>query len=193
MITVPDVDLHELIEKTIASAFGLDHYKYLIERLPKVDISKDVDYFQKTFNYYYRVRRGETWRKHYYDYFQESKSSSVSFADIITYLYGKTEGMIEPSFSSKMYATLNTDKPIWDQNVLDALNLKLTGIGMQRLNNAIDLYKRIETWYNEFVESKKGKEWIAIFDKVLPSYKEVSNIKKIDCFLWRAKKAETTA
>ena len=83
-----------------------------------------------------------------------------------------------------MYATINTDKPIWDQYVLKNLNLQLEGKGEERLHNAIDLYVRIEAWYEEFLKTQNGKDCIDAFDKALPIYSWISNTKKIDCFLW---------
>lgn len=43
------------------------------------------------------------------------------FEEILRELYDLTNGRIEASFSSKMYATLYPEKPIWDQFVLKFL------------------------------------------------------------------------
>lgn len=172
----------EVLRERLAASFGLEQYKYIMENCDIVDVSKDEN-FQKTFNGFYSVRRNAEWRKHYYELFQRSKLEKLPFADIIKYLYKKT-GNVEPSFSSKMYATLNPDKPIWDQYVLKNLNLQLIGKGEQKLQSAIDLYAKIEAWYKDFLKTQNGKECIASFDKALPSYSWISNTKKIDCFLW---------
>lgn len=172
----------KVLEERLAASFGLEQYKSIIEQLKSVDVSKD-EAFQTTFNGYYRIRRNAEWRKYYYEIFQRGKSMTLSFADIITYLYEKT-GNVEPSFSSKMYATFNVDKPIWDQFVLKNLNLELKGKGKERLKNAIDLYASIEAWYKDFLKTQNGKECVAAFDKALPSYRSINNTKKIDCFLW---------
>ena len=36
----------------------------------------------------------------------------------------------------------------------------------------------------DFLETEKGKECISEFDQVLPDYKGISKIKKIDSILW---------
>lgn len=41
----------------------------------------------------------------------------------------------------------------------------------------------MEKWYVDFLDSEKGKECIKEFNCVLPDYKGVSNIKKIDGIL----------
>lgn len=176
------INPNKVIEDRLAASFGLEQYGYIISQCKVVDVSSD-ETFQTKFNGYYRVRRNAEWRKYYYALFQLGKSETFSFDDIITYLYVNT-GNIEPSFSSKMYATLNADKPIWDQYVLKNLNLQLDGNGEERLQNAIALYARIEAWYKDFLKTQSGKECIDAFDKALPTYSWINSTKKIDCFLW---------
>ena len=63
--------------------------------------------------------------------------------------------------------------------------MQLTGTTKkEKLNNAIMLYADIEKWYADFLKTEKGEECISEFDRVLPYYKEISKIKKIDSILW---------
>lgn len=176
------INPNQVIENRLAASFGLEQYRYIISQWENIDVSTNKA-FQTKFNGYYRIRRNKEWREYYYSLFQRGKSERLSFADIITYLYENT-GNVEPSFSSKMYATLNADRPIWDQYVLKNLNLKLVGKGEKRLQNAIVLYAKIEDWYKDFLRTPDGRNCIIAFDKALPSYAWISDTKKIDCFLW---------
>ena len=176
------INPNRVIEERLAASFGLDQYKYIMTQLTNVDVSADKDY-QTKFNGFYRVRRNEEWRQHFYGLFERCKTEALTFPDIITYLYGKTSN-VEPSFSSKMYATLHADRPIWDQYVLKNLGLELTGQSEQKLQNAIALYAEIEKWYSAYLKTRDGKDCIAAFDKALPSYQWLSDTKKIDFFLW---------
>ena len=45
-------------------------------------------------------------------------------------------------------------------------------------------YAEMEKWYAHFFETEKGKECITEFDRVLPDYKGISPIKKVDSILW---------
>lgn len=181
-----DFDIKQIFQERLAISFGLDKYKVIMERFNKTNISTDVD-FQRTFNGFYIVRRNKQWRKTYYDYFESIKDKNIDFADIITYLYNNTDN-IESSFASKMLATINPNKPIWDRFVLQNLNMELIGKTQEeRLQNAIKLYADIELWYNDFLKTKKAKECIKYFDEILPDYKWISDIKKIDCILWGAR------
>lgn len=84
-----------------------------------------------------------------------------------------------------MLATIIPEKPIWDRYVVQNLNMQLTGTTKEeKLKNAIMLYADIEKRYADFLETEKGKECISEFDQVLPDYKGISKIKKIDSILW---------
>lgn len=178
------IDVKQVLRYRLASSLGLDSYAAILGKVNNVDVSCDKD-FQRLFNGFYRVRRNADWRNIYYSYFERSKHGNIpSFADVITYLYGETKN-IEVSFASKMLATLDTNKPIWDRYVVQNLNLELIGSTQEnKLNNAIKLYADIESWYTEFLATDKAKECIIEFDKALPEYSWISNIKKVDSILW---------
>ena len=177
------INVKEILENRLAGSLGLDKYKFIMDHVMVTDVSKDAD-FQRTFNGFYIVRRNEEWRRIYYDYFQSIKRSSPTFEQILNYLYEKT-GNIEPSFSSKMLATIIPQKPIWDRYVVQNLNIKLDGeTKEERIKNAITLYEEMETWYADFLDSEDGKECIKGFEEFLPDYKWISDIKKEDAILW---------
>lgn len=176
-------DVNKVFQERLASSMGLDKYQFIMGQVKKTDVSIDAD-FQRTFNGFYIVRRNEAWRKVYYEHFEHVKGGTPTFASILMHLYECT-GNIEPSFSSKMLATIFPDKPIWDRYVVQNLNLELVGITKEeRLENAIALYADIEKWYAKFLQTDKAKECIEAFNRVMPDYQHISNIKKIDSILW---------
>ena len=176
-------DANEVLQERLASSMGLNKYQFLTEQLNKTDISTDEN-FQRVFNGFYIVRRNQTWRKVYYEYFEYIKNKKPTFASILTYLYEKT-GNIEPSFASKMLATIIPEKPIWDHYVIQNLNLKLVGATKrEKLENAMAIYSDIEKWYEDFLQTDEAKECIEVFDHMLPKYKNISSIKKIDSIIW---------
>lgn len=176
-------DVSKVFQERLASSMGLDKYQYIMQQVHVTNVAVDID-FQRIFNGFYIVRRNESWRKSYYEYFENVKNSKPTFENIITYLYECT-GNIEPSFSSKMLATIFPEKPIWDRYVVQNLNVQLVGTTKEeKLNNAISIYADMEKWYAVFFKTEKGKECISEFDRVLPDYRGISSIKKIDCILW---------
>lgn len=178
-----DFDVNKVFQERLAASMGLDKYRYVLEQAKLVDVSSDDD-FQRIFNAFYMVRRNVAWRNVYYDYFEKMKTHTPTFADIITHLYEYT-GNIEPSFSSKMLATIFPEQPIWDRYVVQNLDLQLVGnTKEEKLKNAITLYSDIEIRYKCFLETDKATECIDAFDRVLPDYKWITSIKKIDSILW---------
>lgn len=84
-----------------------------------------------------------------------------------------------------MLTTIFLEKPIWNRYIAQNLNIQLTAVTKEeRLKNIIIQYDNIEKWYAVFLESEKRKECISEFDRVLPDYKGISSIKKIDGILW---------
>lgn len=163
-----------------ARAYDIGRYFVTINQ---VNNCRSRDY-QRNFNSFYKVRRGAEWQSVYYEILFREYGNKPSFAQIITEMYERT-GNIEPSFSSKLVATLDTDKPVWDKYVLSNLGKKLTGIRKEvRLKNAIALYHNIEEWYITFLSTEEAKQWISMFDEKLNNFVEISPTKKIDLILW---------
>lgn len=172
------INANKVLQDQLARSLGLDRYEEIMQGDPQ---SSD---FQRTFNGYYRIRRNEEWRQHYYALFCKARDEHYSFGQIITELYQNT-GNIEASFSSKMLATIDASKPIWDQYVLQNLGLALTGkTKEEKLQNAVRLYDSIVAWYEEYLKTDEANENIKAFDRLLPYYAWISNTKKIDCLLW---------
>lgn len=178
-----NIDVKGIMQNRLASSLGLDRYKYIMEHVMETDVSADED-FQRIFNGFYIVRRNEEWRNIYYSYFEMIKHQTPTFEDIITYLYEKT-GNVEPSFSSKMLATIIPEKPIWDRYVVQNLNIKMSGMSQEeKLKSAIEKYSEMEQWYKVFLSSEDGQKCVVEFEKYLPDYKWIADIKKIDALLW---------
>lgn len=178
-----NIDAKKVIETRIAESMGFDKYRQIMETVRKTDVSTDMD-FQRTFNAFYRVRRNAEWRKTYYDLFETVKDSNLSFESILKAMYEVT-GNIEASFSSKMLATINPDMPIWDRYVVQNLCLDMKGKTKDdQLNCAVGLYDKIIRWYDGFLQTENGRDCIAEFNRILPAYVWMSDVKKIDFFLW---------
>lgn len=173
------INATKILEEALSRSLGLPRYLEIMNGDP------GTPEIQRMFNGYYKVCRDVGWQAKYYALFIEAQKNpeNYTFERILKELHEKT-GMIEASFSSKMLATIDPSKPIWDQYVLKNLGLQLKGQGKERLEKAVELYSKIESWYNSYLNSSEGKENIRVFDLMLPDYALISNIKKIDCLLW---------
>ena len=153
------INATKILEEALSRSLGLPRYIEIMAGNP------DKSEFQRMFNGYYKVRRNENWQKEYYAIFTEDKKNpeNYTFERILRKLHEKTR-MIEASFSSKMLATIDPSKPIWDQYVLKNLGLQLKGKDAEsKLKNAIDLYSKIEDWYNSYLNSSEIVEKEIIF------------------------------
>ncbi len=172
------IDATQILRAQLAHSLGLDRYKEIMSGDPSSPI------FQRAFNGYYRIRRNEEWRRAYYTLFSKAQHGSYTFERIITELYSLTRN-VEASFSSKMLATIDSTKPIWDRYVLLNLGLQLAGKTQEeKLQNAVLLYEKIGKWYERYLMTDEAKENIKEFDRLHPEYAWVSDTKKIDCLLW---------
>jgi hypothetical protein len=54
----------------------------------------------------------------------------------------------------------------------------------EQLKCAIDLYDHIISWYKDFLPTENGRGCIEEFDRILPGYAWMSDVKKVDFYLW---------
>ena len=176
-----------IFEEVLGSALGLDKYQEILAEDKSFTIA-----FRRKFIAYFRVRRNKKWQDAYFGLFQDlSEKDDVSFSHIIRELFNLT-GQVEPSFSSKMLHILNPDMPIWDQHVLKSMKIdsRLKGSPENKINQAIENYKILIRNYKDFLDSKEGKKFIHEFDHKLQSFRSISDLKKVDAFIWKLRNNE---
>ena len=145
----------------------------------------DGGVYQTTFNYFFRIRRDEEWRNIYYGLMNYAKENECSFEYVLRYMYEKT-GRIEASFSSKLLAALDPNKPIWDQYILRNLGIELNHSPNkeERIKDIVEKYDQICNWYDDFLKTDESKEMIQLFDSKFSDYTYITPTKKIDFLLW---------
>ena len=152
--------------------------------------------YQKNFTNYYRVRRDTCWLKKFYKYLDDNKdNTSITFEDILKKLSSwehkikkskkNPDGIgttIEASFASKLLSTINPNYPIWDSQVVRALNITLEDDN--KINAYVKAYRELTEEIKKFIDSDDGRKAIQLFDKQFPNYTWINNYKKIDFYLW---------
>lgn len=164
---------------------GIKKYLALMDQVAKVNVSTDAE-FQRAYNGFYRVqRRQASWYSTYYNLMEELKGSKPIFGDVLDRVYEVT-GRYEPSFSSKLVATLCDDKPVWDQHVLKNIGQKAPSYASHtKIRDAKLRYADIENWYKTFLTSDKGVNWINQFNDLIPEHGKLTDLKKVDLILWQ--------
>ena len=178
---IPCIDLDEAMAKLKTLEKDIRRY-FEVMRMAE---TPEIPEFRKKFNAFYRVRRDEAWRSEFYQLMEDfRKKDDPYFGEVLLRLHQRT-GQIEPSFASKMLATLNADMPIWDSNILRVLHLKLTGTTPElKLSNAVVLYDKIRRWYQDFLQTETARGILQRFDREFPEFTDMSPTKKIDFVLW---------
>lgn len=165
---------------------GLKKYKYIMENFNNTDISIDAE-LQKKFTGFYKVRRNKEFLDMYYKYMESNKyNENITFEDTLKYIYSQVN-RIEPSFSSKLVATINPNMPIWDSIVLDNLNLKAPQSYKSddyRIEKIIRIYNQIVEYYEKALHDNRIEKLILMFDHMYPDA-NISKHKKLDFILWK--------
>ena len=178
------MDLKKVEESINKVEPGLLKYVQIMKKLHETDVSNDLE-FQRLFNGYYRIRqRTPEFYHEYYKFLEKNKTNYVSFDLVLNHFYDKFN-RLEPSFSSKIAATINPNFPVWDEYVLRNLGLKKPAYGSKnRINKMIRLYNDIVEWYVDFLQSYESRNIIKLFDN---RYKDnnLTDTKKIDLILWQ--------
>lgn len=162
---------------------GVNKYICIMELFKSSDVSKDEE-FKRQYRNFYKVRMKNDYYNLYCEYMQKNRNKEVAFEDVLKYLYEKT-GRIEASFSSKLVATIDSSKPVWDKFVMKNTGIKVPSYGTRgRLEKCLHAYEELEAWYRVVLNSSEGKKLIAEFDKKYPNA-NISDLKKIDFVLWQ--------
>lgn len=133
-----------------------------------------------------RQRKPEYYQM-YYDYYgrNEKNKDILTFEDVFFYIK-KEKGRCEVSFSSKLLAIINPNKPVWDSFVLENLGIKKI-YPKDREKKIVAVYHQICDWYEQFMKTEEADLIIEVFDELYPNT-NITNLKKIDLFLWQNRK-----
>ena len=164
---------------------GIAQYLEIMDLLPHVDVSRDRT-FPRRYNAFYKVRqRPEEWYELYFAYLESGRTCLPSFDSTIDYILCAL-GRYEPSFSSKLVATLDPHQPVWDKFVLRNTSQKPPPYGAEdRIGKPKVVYRNIQSWYEQYLPSAEARYVISLFGREVQDHHRVTNLKKIDFVLWQ--------
>jgi len=177
------IDTKQLKNNVDKINVGLVKYMFIMSNLHTCDVSQDIA-FQKLYKGFYKVRRDDAFCHVYFDYMQKNKKNKdLTFGEVLTHIHKETN-RVEPSFSSKLLATVNPNVPVWDSHVLSQLSIEPPNyLDKNRLQETIDTYSALENWYDKYMNTKNAADAITCFDKLIPNT-NLTDIKKIDLVIW---------
>lgn len=168
---------------------GISQYQKIMEKVHRVNVAEDRD-FQRQFNHFYRIRqRSEQWYAEYYSFMEERKSLPPKFDETLDHFCKKLK-RYEPSFSSKLAATLDPMEPVWDQYVIQNTGQIAPAYSSPlgtKVQRAKTIYQRIREWYLRRIQSPEGELMIDVFDELVAQHEHITPVKKIDFILWQTR------
>lgn len=166
----------------------LSRYDYLQRALLTTNVASDTTY-QSTYKGYYQMRqRSREWYDFYFSLLErEKRNSTVSFREVLGEVY-RTKRRVEPSFSSKLVATIRPELPVYDKHVRENLSLAIPRSNEPsevRVRKFVDVYSRLSTQMAEHVQSHVFQELKGRFDNRFSAYAHFTDVKKLDLLLWQ--------
>jgi hypothetical protein len=123
----------------------------------------------------------------YYSLMQKHKSNPIPFETVLD-LLRQSLGRYEPSFSSKLAATLNPDEPVWDRFVLKNTGQKAPSyVSSRKFDQAKEVFENVRQWYASKLASPQGRLVTSIFDEMVPEHDRITNLKKLDFVIWQTR------
>lgn len=173
---------------------GVEKYLYIMNNLKSTKVDTYKSEFQTKFNGFYRIRqRSEIWYKTYFKILENNKyNKDITLNEILLAMYN-VSGNVEISFSSKLLHTINPYMPIYDKEVLNKTNIRKAKLNEDKsiyIRNALNVYKQIVDKYSNYSKTQNYIKAINMYNAYFPEYKNISDIKKIDFFLWKFSKEE---
>lgn len=154
--------------------------------------------FQNNFSKFYGLNAALQMNKvNFYNVFDEyyNHKKSVSYRNILEDLKNPLTGTgrVETSFASKLLHTIDNDEPIIDSEVVKKLSLCFCTskyfISIRKkpktIDQAVDLYNALKACYFDYLlPLAKKSNYFAVFDALFPSLQRISDVKKIDFYIW---------
>lgn len=178
------------VERAVARVFGLFAYTEIMTRFKDCDVSKDAD-FQRAFVAFFKLRHTRQWNAGFFAALQRlrRKGDRLGIRDCLESLNAVGGGnSLDLSFASKMLSVVNPSRPIYDSRIAQWLALprppSARHAADERLDGACAVYAELEEKMSALLKDAAVRREIALFDEVLPAFKWVAPMKKLDFLLW---------
>lgn len=165
----------------------LERYARTLANLKRTDVSADTDY-QRDFNALYGLRRNALWRGTFYWMLESCKACpEVDFGEVLMELLEKT-GRVEASFASKLIATVNPKRAIYDSIVRENLGIPSRTYGSsRRIERLCEDYEAIQLHHEKQIEAQAYRSLRGRFDREFPKFQHFSDLKVLDLMIWQAR------
>ena len=168
---------------------GLDEvwvseYDWLQKRLPTHNVAEDHEYRLGFKGFYFKdAGVNDRYQDSYFKILEREKGNpSVSFKETLNELPELPIDTPSPSYTSKLVATVNPNRPVWNSNVSECL--RNHGLGMKR-NSHVEDYRRLVETTGALVENPAFATLRTSFDDTFSCFADFTDMKKLDFYLWQ--------
>ena len=181
-------------------AKGLCDYQFIMDNWQK----NDTDFQEVYYEFYLKARWAVMSNSNNkLPYFQKLQNIAPTdeLMDILNELKSEMESQsYELSLGSKLLHTRNASAPIYDRKIKEYLSKEeniefwwhrtsdMSGASAPRGTSEIEKinhdWLELCKWYSVFLSSPRGIQWIKWFDCNFPTYKHISNVKKVDFIIF---------
>ena len=178
---------YEIIEEAVKKnrdAFEVNKY---LEIMDAIRNNKSIKGTESAFLSFYRIRgKDKTWIENYFSVMDNflAFQKEITIEDVLNNL---PHDRIEMSYASKMLATIDDTKPIYDKWVRYALMIGDFDSDYAKSKGwKIDIYKRILNFYENEHNKYFRNQAVSIYDSLVKEekHRSISRTKKIDYVLW---------
>lgn len=184
----------ETVEEYLKRRKSVDTY---VDIMTRVEPSNPA--FQTDFSEFYGLNEARGMNKTAFykifdEYYNHKNNKYVSYRNILNDLKSPSgTGRIETSFGSKLLHTIDCDEPIYDNEVIEKLRscfgTERYFRGVPKIINSIDdavaVYNALRAcYYDCLIPYAKKVGYFDAFDSAFPFAKHISEVKKIDFYLW---------
>lgn len=175
----------ELLEALERRRSDLDRYARTIDQLHLTNVAYDENY-QRLFNGLYGVRRNKPWRNAYYKIFENKKrENAISFRSVLLEIFEAT-GRVEASFASKLLATVDPTRAIYDSVVRTNLGFPTRiGKSLDRIGDLNSDYNEIQRILSNEVKVPIFRDIRLRFNQKFPDLIHFTDIKILDLLIWQ--------
>ena len=131
------------------------------------------------------------WYELYFSLLEREKlNQSVTFDDVFREIFRATHRN-EPSFCSKLVATIRPEMPVYDSYVRENLSLNTPRPHQPRetrLQGFLRAYSVLEETIAHLLTDQRYSQLKIAFDEKYPLYSHLTDTKKLDLVLWQYRK-----
>lgn len=164
---------------------GLEKYLSIQQQI--IDNPYSNPEFRTLFDDFYKMNirfPSAEFYEHFYHFMPRIKSEKMDFKTALAQFRVLTQNM-EATLISAAVATFQTDKPIWNNGVLE--KLELNPKKAKTIAEKDEIYQKLCNEIAQFLKTDDGAYLIEQFDKIFPYAQHITPEKKVDLVLWQFK------